>query len=145
MNEDVVPAVEPIRPLNISLLEVYPFASDKDLILTLEEQMKIQEKNIRETERTAINLVERGVLSATRPTIIIIAVALSIILLIVIFLSLCLVYQCRRRSSLPQSPIVNIENTGYQPPHFTQPMKKDDLGTLHDLLKAFSFNKFVKQ
>jgi hypothetical protein len=67
VNEDVVPVVEPIRPLNISLLEVYPFASDKDLILTLEEQMKIQEKNTKETERTAINLAEQGSLSATRP------------------------------------------------------------------------------
>ena len=142
VNEDVVPVVEPIRPLNISLLEVYPFASDKDLMLTLEEQMKIQEKN---TEHTGIDLATRGALSATRPTIIIIAVALSIILLVIIFLSLCLVNQYRRNSRLQQSPIVNIENTGYQPSHSNQPPTKDDLNNLHDLLEAFSFNKFVKR
>jgi hypothetical protein len=145
VNEDVVPVVEPIRSLKISLLEIYPFASDKDLILTLEEQMTIQEKNTKETERTAINLVWQGTLSATRPTVIILAVAPSIILLVVIFLSLCLVNQCRRSSRLQQSPIVNIENTANQPPHSTQPSTKDDLGSLQDLLKEFSFNKFVKQ
>lgn len=145
MNEYFVPVVEAIRPLNISLLEVYPFASDRDLRLAVEEQMKIQERNIKETERTAINLAERGTLSETRPTVNIFAVALSIILSVVIFLSLCLVKQCRRSSHLQQSPIVNIKNNGYQPPHSTQPSTKDDLGSLHDLLKAFSSDKFVTQ
>jgi hypothetical protein len=35
---------------------VYLFASDKNLILTLEEQMRIQEKNIKETGKTGNNL-----------------------------------------------------------------------------------------
>jgi hypothetical protein len=95
VNEDVVPVIEPIRPLNINLLEVYPFASDKDLILTLEEQMKIQEKNTKDTERTAIDLATQGTLSATRPTVILFAVALSVFAFLILLLTL---------SSQPLSP-----------------------------------------
>ena len=145
VNEDVVPVVEPIRPLNISLLEVYPFASDKDLILTLQEQMKIQEKNIKDTERTAIDLATQGTLGATRPTVIILTVALTVIILIVIFLTLCLLNHCRRNSRTHQSPIVNIGTTGNQPLTSTQPSTHDDLGSLQDLLRAFAINKIVNK
>lgn len=51
VNDDIVPVVQSILPLNISLPKVYPFASDKNLILTLEEQMRIQEKNIKKNRK----------------------------------------------------------------------------------------------
>jgi hypothetical protein len=51
INEDAVPVVESIHPLNIQLPKVYLFASDKNLIFALEEQMRIQEQNIKETEK----------------------------------------------------------------------------------------------
>jgi hypothetical protein len=77
-----VPVVESIRPMNISLPKVYPFASDKNLVLTLEAQMEIQEKNIKETEKTGNNVSKQENLSATRPMVIILTVALSIFLIL---------------------------------------------------------------
>ena len=145
MNEDVVPVIETIRPLNISLLEVYPFASDKDLIQTLEEQMKIQEKNIRDTERTATDLARQGTLSATRPTVIFLTVALSVLSFLVLLLTLCILNHCRRNSRATHSPIVNIGTTGNQPTNSVQTSADKELGSLHDLLRAFALNKIINQ
>ena len=145
VNEDVVPVLETIRSLNISLLEVYPFASDKDLILTLEEQIKIQEKNIRDTERTATNLARQGTLSATRPTVILLTVVLSVLAFLVLLLTLCLLNHCRRNSRGTKSPIVNIGTTGNQSTNSVQTSAHEELGSLHDLLRAFAINKNVNQ
>ncbi|CAF0770905.1 unnamed protein product [Didymodactylos carnosus] len=144
VNEDIVPVVESIRPLNISLPKVYPFASDKNLILTLEEQMKIQDRNIKETEKTGNSLSEQQNISATRPMVIILTVVLSILLILVVFLALCLLYRCRRNLQTHQSPIVNIGTTMNQPASSVQQPTQDNLGSLHDLLKAFALNKAVK-
>ena len=145
VNEDVVPVIEPIRPLNISLLEVYPFASDKDLILSLEEQMKIQEKNTKDTERTATDLIRQGTLGATRPTVIVFTVALSVLAFLVLLLTLCLLNHCRRNSRATHSPIVNIGTTGNQPTNSVQTSAHEELGSLRDLLRAFAINKMVNQ
>jgi hypothetical protein len=141
VNDDVVPVVESIRPLNISLPKVYPFASDKTLIFTLEEQMRIQEANIKETERTGDRLSKEGVNSATSPMVIFLSVALSIVLIVVIILALCLVYRCRRSSLPPQSPIVNIETTTNQPAVTIPQTGNQNSGSLYDLLKALQINK----
>ena len=145
MNGDVVPVIEQIRPLNISLLEVYPFASDKYLILTLEEQMKIQEKNIRDNERTATDLARQGTLSATRPTVILFTVALSVLAFLVLFLTLYLLNHYCRNTRAQHSPIVNIGITGNQPLTSIQTSAHEELGSLHDLLRAFAINKIVNQ
>jgi hypothetical protein len=132
VNEDVVPVIEPIRPLNISLLEVYPFASDKDLILTLEEQMKIQEKNTKDTERTAIDLATQGTFNATRPTVILFTVALSVLAFLILLLTLCLLNHCRRNFRATHSPIVNIGTTGNQPTQFKHPHTQNSaVSTIH--------------
>ena len=147
VNEDVVPVVEPIRPLNISLLEEYPFASDKDLILTLEEQMKIQEKYTQDTEHTGIDLFTRGALSATkkRPTVIVFTVALSVLISIALFLTLRRLNHYRRNSSTQDSPIVNIGTTGNPSLSSIRTMAHDELGSLHDLLKALAINQIINQ
>ena len=54
INNEIIPVIELIRPLNISLPQVYPFASDKNLILTLEEQMNIRKNNLRKTEKKTV-------------------------------------------------------------------------------------------
>ena len=66
INEDIVPIVESVRPLNVSLPKVYRFTSDKTLVLTLEEQMKVQDKNIRETEKTGNSLSKQGDVDSTK-------------------------------------------------------------------------------
>jgi hypothetical protein len=141
VNDDVVPVLESIRPLNISLPKVYPFASDKTLIFTLEEQMRIQEANIKETEKTGDRLSKEGVNSATRPMVIFLSVALSIVLIVVIILVLCLVYRCRWSSQATQSPIVNIETTTNQPAVTIPQSTNQNSGSLYDLLKALEINK----
>ena len=145
VNEDVVPVIEPIRPLNISLLEVYPFASDKDLILTLEEQMKIQEKNTKDTERTATDLARQGTFDATKPAVIVFTVALSVLAVFVLFLTLCLLNHYCRNTRATHSPIVNIGTNGNQPTNSVQTSAQEELGSLNDLLRAFAMNKIVKQ
>ena len=145
VNEDVVSVVEPIRPLNISLLEVYPSASDKDLILTLEEQMKIPEKNTKDTERTATDLARQGTFGATRPAVIVFAVAMSVLAFIVLFLTLCLLNHYCRNTRATNSPIVNIGTTGNQPTNSVQTSAQEELSSLHDLLRAFAINKIVNK
>jgi hypothetical protein len=144
INEDVVPVVESIRPLNISMPKVYPFASDKNLILTLEEQMRIQNKNIKETEQTGIDLSKQGNLSATRPMVIFLTVALSILLLAVIFLAVCLIYRCRQNLQTSPTSVVNIGSNMNRPPTSISQLKQDNSGSLYDLLKVFAINKAEK-
>jgi flagellar basal body-associated protein FliL len=130
--------------LDVSLPKVYPFASDKNLLLTLEEQMKIQEKNIKETEKNGSNLSKQGNLSATRPVYIILAVALSILLIVVILLAICLIYRCRRDSHTPPTSVVNIGAAMNKPTRLTSQPKQEDMGSLYDLLQAFAVNKADK-
>ena len=98
INEEVIPVVDSIRPLNMSLTNVYPFASDKNLILTLEEQMRIEQKNIKETEKTGDNLFKLPNLIATRPLLIILTVALSALTILVILVVFYAIYRCRRNN-----------------------------------------------
>ncbi|CAF1276168.1 unnamed protein product [Didymodactylos carnosus] len=144
INDDVVPVVESIRPLNIGLAKVYPFASDKNLILTLEEQMRIQEKNIKETEKTSDSLSKKGLISATRPVVLFLSVALSVVLIVVVLLVLYLIYRCRHNSPTQQSSIVNIGTSMNQPTTSILPTSQDNLGSLQDLLQAFAINKLAK-
>ena len=51
-NDDIVSIIDSNLPLNMSLPKVYPFASEKNLIFTLEEEMRIQQNISRQTERT---------------------------------------------------------------------------------------------
>ena len=145
INDEVIPVVEPIRPLNMSLTNVYPFASDKNLILTLEEQMRIQEKNIGETEKTGSNLSKLANLSATRSLIIILTVALSTLAILVILVVLYLIYRCRRNHHTSPTSIVNIGTTTNQPNKSTSQPTQDNSGSLYDLLTAFAKNKENKQ
>ena len=144
INDDIVPVVESIRTLNISLSKVYPFASDKTLVLTLEEQMRIQEKNMKETEKTSDSISKAGVISATRPMVIFLSVVLILALIVAFLLSICLIYRYRHNSSTQQSPIVNIGTTMNQPSTSIVPTSPDNLGSLHDLLQAFAINKLGK-
>jgi hypothetical protein len=141
INEEVIPVLDSIRPLNISLTDVYPFASDTSVILTLEEQMRIQEKYIRETEKTGNNLSQLGNLSATRPLVIILAVALSTLAILVILIVLYFIYRCRRNHHTSPTSIVNIGTTANQLDKPTSQPTQDNLGSLYDLLAAFAKNK----
>jgi cell division protein FtsL len=143
INDDIVPVVESIRPLNISLPKVYPFASDKNLILTLEEQMRSQEKNMKETEKTSDRISKEEVISVTRPVVIFLSVTLSVVLIVLILLVLYLIYRCRHNSPTGQSPIVTISTATNQPTTSILPTSQDD-GSLHDLLQAFAINKLAK-
>ena len=141
INEEVIPVVDSIRPLNMSLTNMYPFASDKNLILTLEEQMIIEQKNIRETEKTGDNLSKLPNLSATRPLLIILTVALSVLAMLVLLIVFYVIYRCRRNNYTTPTSIVNIGTTANQPNKSTSQPKNDNLGSLYDLLTAFAKNK----
>jgi hypothetical protein len=144
IDDDVVPVVDSIRSLNFSLPKVYPFASDKNLVLTLEEQMKIQEKNIKETEKTGNNLSKQENLSTTRLMFIILTVALSTLLIVVTLLIVYLIYRCRRDLRASPTSVVNIGTTMNQPIKSKLQPTQDNLGSLYDLLKAFAVNKANK-
>ena len=141
INEEVIPVVDSIRPLNMSLTNMYPFASDKNLILTLEEQMIIEQKNIRETEKTGDNLSKLPNLSATRPLLIILTVALSVLAMLVLLIVFYVIYRCRRNNYTTPTSIVNIGTTANQSNKSTSQPKNDNLGSLYDLLTAFAKNK----
>ncbi|CAF4043843.1 unnamed protein product [Adineta steineri] len=141
INEDIVPVIDSIRPLNITLPKVYPFATDKNLLLTLEEQVRIQEKNMKETENTGNNLSRLGNQSATRPLVIILTVALSILAIIAILIVLYFIYKCRAKFHNSPTSIININNTKDQPIKPTAPSSQENMGSLYDLLRAFSQNK----
>jgi hypothetical protein len=145
INEEVIPVVDSIRPLNMSLTNVYPFASDKNLILTLEEQMRIEQKNIRETEKTGHNLFKLPNLSETRSLLITLTVALSTLAILVILVVLYVIYRCRRNHHTSPTSIVNIGTTADQSDKSTSLTTADNLGSLHDLLRAFAKNKKNKQ
>ena len=143
-NDDIISVVELIRPLNISLPKIYPFASDTTLILTLEEQMRIQEKNMKETGKTSDSMSKAEVISTARPMIIFLSTALGIVLIVVFLLVSCLIYRCRHSSPTQQSLIVNIGTSTNQPSTSILPTSPDNLGSLHDLLQALTINKLAK-
>jgi len=145
VNEDIVPIVESVRPLNISLPKVYPFATDKNLILTLEEQMKIQNKNIKETEKTGDNLSDQRNLSITRLTVIIFTVILIILMIVVLLLTLYVIYRRRRDQETHPASIVNIGTTMNQPTTSLPQGIKNNSDSLNDLLMAFALNKAQKE
>jgi hypothetical protein len=141
VSEEIIPIIDSIRPLNMSLTNVYPFASDKNLTLTLEEQMRIQEQNIRKTEKTGNNLLQLGNLSATRPLVIILTVALSILAILVILVVLYFICRCRHNYHTSPTSTFNIGTTTNQPIRSTSQRTQDNLGSLYDLLTAFAKNK----
>ena len=145
VNEEVIPVVDSIRSLNMSVTNVYPFASDKNLILTLEEQMRIEQKNIRETEKTGDNLSNLSTLSATKPLLITLTVVLSTLAVLVILVVLYVIYRCRRNQHTSPTSIVNIGTTTNQSEKSTSRPTKDNLRSLYDLLTAFAKNKENKQ
>ena len=115
INADIVPIVESVRPLNVSLPKVYPFSSDKNLVLTLEEQMKVQDRNIRETEKTGNSLSKQGNVGSTKSLVMTLAAALSILLIVLIFLTLYTIYRYRRDLNIHTASIVKIGNTMSHP------------------------------
>ena len=145
VNDDVVPIVESVRPLNITLPKVYPFATDKNLILTLEEQMKTQNKNIKETEKTGDKLSDQGNLSTTRLTVTIFTVVLIILIIVVLLLTLYTIYRCRRGQEAHPASIVNIGTPMNQPTTSLSHQIKDNSNSLNDLLEAFALNKAQKE
>jgi hypothetical protein len=106
--------------------------------------MRIQEKNVKDTERTGINLLKEGNLSATRPVVIILTVALGILLIVVILLVFCLIYRCRRALQTSPTSVVNIGTSLNLPTTSIPQPAKDNLGSLYDLLTAFAFKKAEK-
>ena len=144
-DEEVIPVVESIRPLNISLPTVYPFASDKDLVLTLEEQMRNQRKNMKETAKIGEKLSEIGSLIATSPSVLAITVAVTVLSLLVL---LGTIYLLRRYFlKFPTCPLLNltIGTTVKQPSHANTQPTQDNLGSLEDLFQAFVQNKNEKK
>ena len=89
VNEYIVPIVESVRSININLSKVYPFATDRNLILTLEEQTKIQNKNIKET---GDNSLDQQNPSSVRHAVIIFTVVLIILMIAVLPLTLYIKY-----------------------------------------------------
>ena len=81
--------MELVRSLNINLPKVYPFATDRNLILTLEEKTKIQNKNIKET---GDNSLDEDNSSSIRLAIIIFTVVLIILIIAVLPLTLYIIY-----------------------------------------------------
>ena len=77
INNEFIPVIEPICPLNISLPQVYPYASDKNWIRTLEEQMNIQKNNLRKTEKTG-SYISQIHLNSTKPLFIVLTFVLVI-------------------------------------------------------------------
>ena len=145
INDEIIPVVDSIRPLNMSLTNVYPFASEKNLILTLEEQMRIEQKNIKETEETGKNLSKISNLSETKSLLIILIVALSILFIIIILVTLYLIYRCHQNHHTSPMSIVNIDTKTNQSHESTSQPTQDNLGSLYDLLTAFSKHKENKQ
>ena len=142
-NDDIIPIIDSIRPLNMSLPKVYPFATDKNLIFTLEEQMRIQQNISKQTEKTSENLLKSDHFSPTRPILILLLVALSVLLLVVVLLIACFLYRCRQNSSTPTS-VVNISSNMNQPTQSTASSMGENAGSLYDLLQAFATNKASK-
>jgi hypothetical protein len=143
--DEIIPVIEPIRSLNISLPTVYPFAADKNLLLTLEEQMKTQEKNLKETEKTGKNLSQANSLGLTSPWVIPLTIALIIFVLLVI-VSLTFFF-CRCSSKLPICPQFTMTTgiTVKQPSNTSTQPTRDDLNSLEDLFTAFAQNQSEKK
>ena len=91
-NEDIIPIIDSIRPLNMSLPKVYPFVTDISLIFTLEEQVRIQQKISRQTEKTGANLSKSDHFSAKKHILIQFIVALSVLPVVVALLIACFLY-----------------------------------------------------
>ena len=75
----------------------YPSASDKHLIFTLEEEMRIQKNISRQTERTGDNLSKLDKINATR---------LAVIFVVLILLIVYLLYRCRQNSCTRKANII---------------------------------------
>ena len=144
-DEEIIPVVESIRPLNISLPTVYPFASDKNLVLTLEEQMKDQQKNMRETAKTGEKLTEIGSLLASSPTFLAITVTVAVLSLLALVGIVYLLRRCFLK--FPACPLLNltIGTTIKQPSHVNAQPTQDNLSSLEDLFHAFAQNKTEKK
>ena len=56
MNECIISVVELNRPISVTVTTRYPFVADTNLILILEEQPEIQEKNKKNTEITGTEI-----------------------------------------------------------------------------------------
>ena len=101
----------------------------------------IEQIEIRETEKTGDNLSKLPNLSATRPLLIILTVALSVLAMLVLLIVFYVIYRCRRNNYTTPTSIVNIGTTANQPNKSTSQPKNDNLGSLYDLLTAFAKNK----
>ena len=142
INNEIIPVIERIRPLNVSLPQVYPFASDKNLILTLEEQMNIQKNDLRKTEKTG-GYISQIHLNAKKPLFIVLTFVF-VIPIFIIFITICLIYRHRPNSNNSPTTTVNDSTTMYHRNRSTSNAMRDSSGSIYDLLMAFAKNKADK-
>ena len=142
INNEIIPVIQPIRPLNISLPQVYPFASDKIFILTLEEQMNIQKNNVRKTEKTG-SYISQIHLNATKPLFIVLTFVL-VIPIFIIFIIICLIYRHHPNYNNSSTAAVNDSTTKHHLNRSTSNAVRDSSGSIYDLLMAFAKNKADK-
>ena len=129
-----------MRPINITLPKIYPFASDKNLIVNLEEQLKIQGKNIDDREKSGTSLYTKIILNSSTVTIVTLFTTIVPVFIVEIVVILCLKNKCLVNNSNNSSYYVKNETNSHSTTQCSQ-SHQDNFESLQDLLKAFAIHK----
>jgi hypothetical protein len=134
--ESIIPIVDKLRPLNLT---VYPFASDKDLVLSLEQQIVEQKAQIKKSKETGKQLLTIGNWEIS-PITGVVLISGFILVLVMVIIPFFLIYKCKKHDSKACGPIMQMNSVAQPPPSNTS-FVSGYSASLDDLLKAFQKKK----